>query len=88
MATVELTAAWWAEPTGTGRVKRYRGDVMNITDEAAARLVALGAAKEIRGTPTPADTAPAPQAATQSPEPAPRRKPTAKRTPPAPQRKK
>lgn len=85
MAAVTLAAAWWMEPTGTGRVKRYRGEVLNLADEDAARLVQLGAA-------TAADPAPAAPAAPSKPQgtpaPAARRKPAAKKaTPTSPAKK-
>lgn len=84
MAAVTLAAAWWVESTGTGRVKRYRGEVLNLADEDAARLVALGAATAVN----PAPAAPATPATSSKPKanpaPAARRKPPAKKASPAP----
>lgn len=48
MPKIKLTAYSWGQPGKTGRNLRRRGDVVEVTEEQAARLVKIGAATRIK----------------------------------------
>lgn len=48
MPKIKLTAYSWGQPGKNGRNLRRRGDVVDVTEEQAARLVKLGAATRVK----------------------------------------
>ncbi|AMJ43683.1 hypothetical protein [Corynebacterium stationis] len=48
MPKIKLTAYSWGQPGKNGRNLRRRGDVVDVTEEQAARLVKLGAAIRVK----------------------------------------
>lgn len=48
MPKVKITAYSWGQPGKTGRNLRRRGDVVEVTEEQAARLVKIGAATRVK----------------------------------------
>lgn len=55
MPKIKLTAYSWGQPGKTGRNLRRRGDVVDVTEEQAARLVKIGAATRVKEKPKPAE---------------------------------
>lgn len=48
MPKIKLTAYSWGQPGKTGRNLRRRGDVVEVTEEQAARLVKISAATRVK----------------------------------------
>lgn len=55
MPKIKLTAYSWGQPGKTGRNLRRRGDVVDVTEEQASRLVKIGAATRVKEKPKPAE---------------------------------
>ena len=50
MPKVKITVAAWGQPGKGGRTTRRKGEVVDVTDEQAKRLIKIGAAKNVRET--------------------------------------